>query len=157
MGVDQVDVLPGAGDLGQAGRVHLACGEHDLLATTAQLVAVDVDVRELVILPDPLELVVRGQEWTPVGNPYVGQRGLIASQDGGVECAVAGQIAHGDPVEVHRAARGHDVVVDVWPLGGELIRMHRHLFIQSGPDLAQDKTDGNPQNGHGGRGYEKAG
>ena len=142
VGIDQVGVLPGARHLRQAGRIELARRQHHLLSTAVQVVAVDVDIRKLVVLADALQLIEGGHQRAPVGDAHVGQGRLIARQHAGVERAVAGQVAHVDPVEVHRVARGGDVVVDVRPFGGQLVGVDGDLLVQARPDFAEQEADG---------------
>ena len=157
VGVDEVRVLPGTRDLSQAGRVHLAGRQHDLLAASLEVIAVDVDVGELVVLANALQLVIGRQQRPPVGDPNIRQRRLIAREHARVQRPVAGQIAHVDPVQGHCTARGDDVVVDIWTFGAELVWTDGDLLVEPRPDFAEKEADDNPQDGHGGRGQQEPG
>ena len=81
----QALVHPGAGVVGEERGVDLARGEHHLAASAGQVVAIDVDVVELVVGADQLQLAVGVEQRLRVPEPDVLEGGPVALDGGGVE------------------------------------------------------------------------
>ena len=83
--VDQFLVDPVPAALGQPFDVQLARGEHHLPDLAIHFVAVDVDVREVVVGADFLDLPERVLQRAPVPQPNVLQRVLIVGRVRGLD------------------------------------------------------------------------
>ena len=77
VGVDQLLVDPVAAALGQLFDVHFAGGEHHLAHLAVDLVAVDVDVGEVVVGADFLDLAEGVLQGVPVPQADVLEGGLV--------------------------------------------------------------------------------
>ena len=87
------------------------------------LVAIDVDVGEVVVGADLLDLAQRVLQRAPVPQPDVLQRFLVVLRVQRVEAGV-GRVRHLlDRVEAEGPSRELDVVRDVRPLAHELVRL----------------------------------
>ena len=77
VGVDQLFVDPVAAAFGELVDVEFAGGEHDLALFAVDLVAIDVDVGEVVVGTDLLNLAERILERAPVPQADVLESGLV--------------------------------------------------------------------------------
>ena len=118
--------------LGSAGRVELADREHDLADVVAQLVAVRVDVEEVVVLAHGLELVERVAERAVVPQAGVQERVLVLLDRSLGQWRLAAVVADVPAVEVEREPRHRDVVADVRRLERLLVRLDRETWTTSG-------------------------
>ena len=97
-------------------------GQHHLPHDTVDLVAIDVDVGEVVVRADLLDLTQRVLQRAPVPQPDVLQRFLIVLRVQRVEAGV-GRVRHlVDRVEAEGPSRELDVVRDVRSLAHQLVR-----------------------------------
>ncbi len=123
MGVDQLLVDPVPAAHRQLLDTDLACREHHLAQRAVEHVAVDVDVRKVVVGADLLELAQRVLQRAPVPQADVLERVLV----GGRICRLGARIrrerALRDAVESVRLSRERDVVRDVRRLAHELVRL----------------------------------
>jgi hypothetical protein len=77
VGVDELVVDPVAAAFGQLVDVELAGGEHDFAHGAVDVVAVDVDVGEVVVGADFLDLAQGVLQGVPVPEADVLERGLV--------------------------------------------------------------------------------
>ncbi|GBD30465.1 hypothetical protein HRbin32_01570 [bacterium HR32] len=148
--VHQVAVHPGPGLWGQPVQVQLPRGQHQLLLSTTDPVAVDVHVREHVVGAQSLQLPVRFQEGPVVPQADVFQRVPVPRQSCGVQ-PLRGLEGHSpDAVEAVGPQGGLDVHAQVRGLAAEFRGRHNELLHQGGHQA-------DPQEPRRGREHEHAG
>ena len=113
VGVDQLFVDPVAAALRELVDVQLARGQHNLASGAVDCIAINVDVRKIVVGADFLDLTKRVLQRAPVPQPDVLQRSLIVRRVGGLDGRLCGKFALQDPVQPVRLPSKFDVVGDV--------------------------------------------
>ncbi len=113
VGVDQLLVDPVAAALGQLVDAQFAGADHDLTHAAVDLVAVDVDVGEVVVGPDLLDLAERVLQRAPVPQADVVERRAVARGVDRLDARLDRKRALRDPVQAERLLRHLNVVRDV--------------------------------------------
>ncbi len=144
MRVDQLLVDPVAAALRQARDVQLAYRQHHLAHRAIDLVAVDVDIGEVVVAPNDLCLAERLEQGPVVPQPQVGERRRVVVEQLAGERRLAGELALLDRVELERRARRRDVVRDVRPLDVELVRLDAEALDEGRIQAADEETQDEP-------------
>ena len=118
VGVGDVLGLPGVG--GQLGGAQLTGRQHDLGDLAVDLVAVHVDVAEVVEALDALGLLERVLHDGGVEQPHVAHRVEVVLDVFGGQLRLVPELALGDVVEPERDAGHLDVALDVGRFAGGL-------------------------------------
>ena len=137
VGVDELFVDPVAAALRQLVDVELARREHHLPDRSVHLVAVDVDVGEVVVGADLLDLPQRVLQRAPVPQPDVLQRRLIVWGVQCLEAALGRERPLLDAAQPVGLPRHLDIVRDERRLPHELVRLHdeaRHVPAEDRDD-----------------------
>ena len=133
MGVDPGPVLELRG-------VQLTRRQHHLAQVPAETVAVDIDVREVVIGADLLELLVGPKQRAVVPQADVPDGVRVCLDFGGGGLFLGGHVEDGDAVEVEGLEGGCDVVADVGFFPLELVRLHDVGFHEPGDEAPEDEN-----------------
>ncbi len=142
MGVDEVPVHPGAGFLRQRLELDLPGGDHHLAFLAIDLVAVDIDVRELVVGPEDLELVIGRQERPRVPEPDVVYRAGVVVDLVPRQRVVDLELLLVHAVERERLVGELDLVFDILPFLVELVRLHDEVLVgEAGEVPEQQEAD----------------
>ncbi len=124
---------PGVGD---AGVVELPGGQHHLGEHPVDVIAVHIDIAELIEGPQLLKLAIGGEQHRRVPQPDVVDGGGVVRQHLGIEFGVGGKGADLDPVEpVAHPGKG-DVALHVGELLVDLVGLHREALHHRRPDSA---------------------
>ena len=113
VGVGEALVDPVAGADGELVDVELAGGQHDLAGGAVDVVAVDVDVGEIVVGADFLDLAEGVLEGAPIPEADVLEGGLVVGGVGGFDGGFGGEFLLVEAVETEGLAGGLDVAGDV--------------------------------------------
>ena len=139
VGVGQVQVLPGPGRLGQPVGVDLADRDHHLAVVLADLVAVDVDVGEVVVLGDGLEVADARAQHLGVPQADVVERRPVGLEGRRGEVVGGRELLDRHPAQVERLVGGVDVLLDVGPLAGQLLGLDPEPLEHRRDDAAHDQ------------------
>ena len=137
MRVDQLLVDPVAAALRQLVHVQLASREHHLPHRAVDLIAVDVDVGEVVVRADLLDLAQRVLQRAPVPEADVLQRRLVVRGVERFDARFRRERALREAVQAEREPRHLDVVRDVRRFAHELVR-----FDDEAVDVRADQRKG---------------
>ena len=137
VGVGEALVDPVAAADGELFDVELAGGEHDLASGAVDVVAVDVDVGEIVVGADLLNLAESVLEGAPVPEADVLQGGLVVGGVGCFDGGFGGKLLLVEAVEAEGLAGELDVVGDVRALADELVGLDDEVG-----DVPADEAEG---------------
>jgi len=142
VGVLEQLVHEGLAALGEVALLELSRGHEDLPAHPVDVVAVDVDIDELVVQSDLLELPVDQVEGAPVPQPHLVEQATLLVEQRGVELLLGVEAAGLGVVEAEGASGRGDVVLDVGALHRDLVRLdHRPLDQRPHDHEAQRPRD----------------
>ncbi len=147
MRVDELFVDPVPAARGQLLHVQLARRQHHLPKRAVDRVAIDVDVREVVVRADLLELPERVLQRAPVPKPNVLERRLIVRGIGRLDGRLRGERALGYPVEPVCLSRQLYVVGDVGPFPHQFVRLDdERVHVRADP-AGREERDHRGQRG----------
>ena len=125
--VDQLVIDPVAAALRQLVHVQFARGKHHLARGAVDLIAIDVDVRKVVVGANLLNLPQCILQRVPVPQADVLQRRLIVGRIGCIDGGLRRKLVLHKSVQAKRLPRHLDVVGNVGPLAHQLIRLHHKV------------------------------
>ena len=102
--------------------VEFARREHHLADRTVKLVAIDVDIRKVVVSPDGLDLTQGILQRTPIPQPDVRKSRLVAGPLQSLHSGVRGKCLRPYSIERVSPTRHADVVRDEGALARQLVR-----------------------------------
>ena len=141
MGVDEFLVDPVTAGFGQFLYAHLAGGEHDLADLSVDLVAVEVDVGEVVVGTDFLNLAEGVLEGVPIPEADVLEGDLVVSGIGGFEGGLRRELVLHQAIEPVGLARGLNVESDVGLFAHQLVGFHDEAAHVPGGNLNEEIAD----------------
>ena len=145
VGVDQLFVDPVAAAFRQLVDVELARGEHHLPHLAVDLVAIDVDVGEVVVGADFLDLPQRVLQRAPVPQADVLERRLVVRGVDRLDAGFGRERPLHDPVERVRLPRHLDVVRDVRRFAHQLVRLDDEVADVPADDADDGVTRPRPE------------
>ena len=123
MAIDQLFVNPIAATLRKFFDIQFARAEHHFTGCAVDFIAVNVDIREVVVGADFLNLTQRILEGAPVPQPDILERSLIICGVGGRNVRLSGKFTLRDPVQSVGLSRQFDVVGDIGLLADQFVRL----------------------------------
>ncbi len=141
VGVDQLLVDPVAAAFRKFFDIQFARCEHYLASGAVDFIAIDVDVREIVVGADFLNLAQRILKRAPVPQPDVLQRSLIVLGISSFGGSLGGKFALRDPVQSVGLPRQVRVVNDVGLLANQFVRFDDKAAHVPTHDLEREITN----------------
>ena len=145
MRIDQLCVRPRLRIRLQLLRRHLPRRQQHLPHLAVYLIAIDVGVVKFVVRADELYLPIHAGQRAIIPKAYVVNRLRVAPDYIGVHRGFGGIELLLDAVQRKRVARELDIALDIGRLALKLIRVHRELLYESGPNIRQHDVHHEPQ------------
>ena len=139
--VDQLIVDPVAAALGELIDIQLARGEHYLASRAVNVIAINIDIGEIVVGADFLNLTQRVLQCAPVPQPDVLKRSLIVRRVSRLDSRIRGKLALRDSVQSVGLARQVGVEDNVGLLANQLVRFNYKAADVPGDCLNRQITD----------------
>ena len=144
MRVDEFLVNPRARLLRELADIQLARGEHHLPGLSANFVAININVLKIVVGANLLYLSQGVAQGRPIPEADVVERRLIVSNLEARNRGVRIEVSNLDAFEFESLARPVDIVLDVWSLASQLIRLddealHVSWNQHSGDDINENR------------------